>query len=213
VSNTSTRSSSGTLITWHTRRATCSTPWRRSPTRKPNCASFGVHGAEPLASRQANHPEGRLGLFGAPPRSGAVLQTMACTQYLHSVFSTAKGNGFLLVLTVRCCRSLPPRCYVTVLCFSNTVLQLCLAVSHVCLCGRRHLSRQSGPRFNQKDRLLKRRGEKPGLHRTARAGNFDRSCGPWPLSKHTQTPKCSPLELTQNLRPSSSAQAQYPASF
>jgi hypothetical protein len=60
--------------------------------KKADCASFGVHGAEPLASRQANHPEGRLGPFGAPPRSGAVLQTMACTNTYVPFFQPPKAT-------------------------------------------------------------------------------------------------------------------------
>ena len=196
------------------RPATCRTPSPLSPTRKRIVPRSGSTGRSPWQVGKPTIP--RVGLARLEPRRAAARcykQWLAHPILTFRFFNRQRQRFVLLVLTVRCCRSLPPRCYVTVLCFSNTVLQLCLAVSHVCLCGRRHLSRQSGPRFNQKDRLLKRRGEKPGLHRTARAGNSDRSCGLWLLSKHTQTPKCSPLELTQNLRPSSSTQAQYPASF
>ena len=78
-----------------------------------------------------------------PVWSPAAQRRGATNNGLHPIlkfcFSNRQRQRFvLLVLTVRCCRSLPPRCYVTVLCFSNTVLQLCLAVSHVCLCERGH---------------------------------------------------------------------------
>ena len=121
------------------RPATCRTPSPLSPTRKRIVPRSGSTGRSPWQVGKPTIP--RVGLARLEPRRAAA---RCYKQWLAPILTFRFSNRqrqrfFLLVLTVRCCRSLPPRCYVTVLCFSNTVLQLCLAVSHVCLCGRRHL--------------------------------------------------------------------------
>jgi hypothetical protein len=120
------------------RPATCRTPSPLSPTRKRIVPRSGSTGRSPWQVGKPTIP--RVGLARLEPRRAAA---RCYKQWLAPIltfrFSNRQRQRFvLLVLTVRCCRSLPPRCYVTVLCFSNTVLQLCLAVSHVCLCERGH---------------------------------------------------------------------------